>query len=85
MNALLRIRPNEWEAQLLAAAAEKWHNAAVKACYPLNPFANTTAAEHTAERRGGAAVLGMQPSLRNFFMKKLTRERVVPIFSASVS
>ena len=27
----------------------------------------------------------MKPSLRNLFMKKLTRERVVPIISASVS
>ena len=27
----------------------------------------------------------MKPSLRNLFMKKLTRERVVPTISASVS
>src|ERR1700728_2897240 len=27
----------------------------------------------------------MKPSLRNLFMKKLTRDRVVPIISASVS
>jgi hypothetical protein len=27
----------------------------------------------------------MKPSLRNLFMKKLTRERVVPIISARVS
>ncbi len=31
------------------------------------------------------AVVVNEPSLRNLFMKKLTRKRVVPIISASVS
>jgi hypothetical protein len=44
--------------------------------------------EHCFEKRFvdlDAAIVVMSPSLRNRFMKKLTRERVVPTISARVS
>jgi len=44
--------------------------------------------QHDAQERRidlKTAIVLMKPSFLNLFMKKLTRERVVPIISASVS
>ena len=41
----LRLRQDELESHLLAAPAANWHEAAEKACYLLNLFAATLAAQ----------------------------------------
>jgi|ERR1700722_2976937 hypothetical protein len=53
----LRARQAELEAQLLAAPALNWHDAADKARYLLNLFAATPAAEDPRRQKLIAAVL----------------------------
>jgi hypothetical protein len=53
----LRIRQDELESHLVAAPAANWHEAADKARYLLNLFANTLAAEDPRRQKLIAAVL----------------------------
>jgi len=53
----LRVRQEELESHLLAAPANNWHEAAEKACYVLNLFAATLAAEDPRKQKLIAAVL----------------------------
>jgi hypothetical protein len=53
----LRLRQNELEAQLMAARAESWGDAAEKARYLLNLFAASLAAEDSRRQKLIAAVL----------------------------
>jgi hypothetical protein len=53
----LRVRQEELESHLLAAPATSWHEAAEKACYLLNLFAVTLAAEDPRRQKLIAAVL----------------------------
>jgi hypothetical protein len=53
----LRLRQNELEAQLMAARAESWADAAEKARYLLNLFAASLAAEDRRRQKLIAAVL----------------------------
>jgi hypothetical protein len=53
----LRLRQNELEAQLMAARAESWGDAAEKARYLLNLFAASLAAEDRRRQKLIAAVL----------------------------
>jgi hypothetical protein len=53
----LRVRQEELESHLLAAPATSWHEAAEKACYLLNLFAATLAAEDPRRQKLIAAVL----------------------------
>lgn len=53
----LRIRQDELEAQLIAAPAANWHDAAEKARYLLGLFAATSAAEDPRKQKLIAAVL----------------------------
>jgi hypothetical protein len=53
----LRLRQHELEAHLLAAPAANWQEAAEKARYLLNLFANTLAAEDPRRQNLIAAVL----------------------------
>jgi hypothetical protein len=54
---VLRLRQDELEAQLLAAPAANWQEAADKARYLLKLFAGTTAAEDPRRQKLIAAVL----------------------------
>ena len=54
----------------------------------LNRWSAGLVPQHDAQERVvdlQAAVVPMKPSFRNLFMKKFTRERVVPTISANVS
>jgi hypothetical protein len=53
----LRVRQDELEAQLIAAPAESWHDAAEKARYLLNLFAASLTAEDPRRQKLVAAVL----------------------------
>jgi hypothetical protein len=53
----LRLRQDELEAQLLAAPAANWHDAAEKARYLLNLFAATLGAQDPRRQKLIAAVL----------------------------
>jgi hypothetical protein len=53
----LRLRQDELEAQLIAARAEDWPDAAEKARYLLNLFAASLAAEDPRKQKLIAAVL----------------------------
>jgi hypothetical protein len=53
----LRRRQDELEAQLVAAPASNWHEAAEKARYLLNLFATTPAAQDPRRQKLIAAVL----------------------------
>ena len=53
----LRVRQDELEAQLIAAPAANWHDAAEKARYLLGLFAATSAAEDPRKQKLIAAVL----------------------------
>jgi hypothetical protein len=53
----LRLRQDELESHLVAAPAASWHEAAEKARYLLNLFANTLAAEDRRRQKLIAAVL----------------------------
>jgi hypothetical protein len=53
----LRLRQNELEAQLMAARAESWGDAAEKARYLLNLFAASLAVEDSRRQKLIAAVL----------------------------
>jgi hypothetical protein len=53
----LRLRQHELESHLLAAPAANWQEAAEKARYLLNLFANTVAAEDPRRQNLIAAVL----------------------------
>ena len=53
----LRVRQDELEAQLIAAPAANWHEAAEKARYLLGLFAATAAAEDPRKQKLIAAVL----------------------------
>jgi hypothetical protein len=53
----LRLRQNELEAQLMAARAESWGDAAEKARYLLNLFAASLAAEDSRRQKLIASVL----------------------------
>jgi hypothetical protein len=53
----LRLRQEELEAHLLAAAASNWRDAAEKARYLLNLFAATSAAQDPRRQKLIAAVL----------------------------
>jgi hypothetical protein len=53
----LRLRQNELEAQLMAARAESWGDAAEKARYLLNLFAASLAAEDSRRQKLIAAAL----------------------------
>ena len=53
----LRLRQDELEAHLVAAAATNWHEAAEKARYLLNLFAVTLAANDPRRQKLIAAVL----------------------------
>jgi len=53
----LRARQDELEAQLIAAPAANWHEAAEKACYLLNLFATTLGAQDPRRQKLIAAVL----------------------------
>jgi hypothetical protein len=53
----LRVRQEELESHMLAAPAQNWHEAAEKACYLLNLFAVTLAAEDPRRQKLIAAVL----------------------------
>jgi hypothetical protein len=54
---LLRLRRDELEAQLLAAPAADWHDAALKARYLLNLFVSTLATDDHRRQKLVAAVL----------------------------
>jgi hypothetical protein len=53
----LRLRQDELELHLVAAPAANWHEAAEKARYLLNLFANTQAAQDPRRQKLIAAVL----------------------------
>jgi hypothetical protein len=53
----LRLRQDELESHLLAAAAANWHEAAEKARYLLNLFAATLTAQDPRKQKLVAAVL----------------------------
>ena len=53
----LRLRQDELESHLVAAPAANWHEAADKARYLLNLFANALAAEDPRRQKLIAAVL----------------------------
>jgi hypothetical protein len=53
----LRVRQDELESHLLAAPAGNWHEAAEKARYLLNLFANTLTAQDPRRQKLIAAVL----------------------------
>ena len=53
----LRLRQDELETHLLAAPAANWDEAGEKACYLLNLFAATLAAQNPRKRKLVAAVL----------------------------
>ena len=53
----LRLRQDELEAHLVAAPAANWHEAAEKARYLLNLFANSLAAQDPRRHKLIAAVL----------------------------
>ena len=53
----LRLRQDELESHLIAAPAASWHDAAEKARYLLNVFANTPAAQDPRRQKLIAAVL----------------------------
>ena len=53
----LRLRQDELEAQLLAAPAANWHEAAEKARYLLNLFAGTLGAQDPRRQKLIAAVI----------------------------
>jgi hypothetical protein len=53
----LRVRQDELEAQLIAAPAESWHDAAEKARYLLNLFAASLTGEDPRRQKLIAAVL----------------------------
>jgi hypothetical protein len=54
---VLRLRQAELETHLLAAPAANWHGAAEKACYLLNLYAATLAAQDPRRQTLIAAVL----------------------------
>jgi hypothetical protein len=53
----LRLRQDELESQLVAAPAANWHEAAEKARYLLNLFANSLGAQDPRRQKLIAAVL----------------------------
>jgi len=53
----LRLRQDELESHLIAAPAANWHEAAEKARYLLNLFANTLGAQDPRRQKLIAAVL----------------------------
>jgi hypothetical protein len=53
----LRLRQDELESHLIAAPAANWHEAAEKARYLLNLFANTVGAQDPRRQKLIAAVL----------------------------
>ena len=78
-----RMRQLREQADELRTALREWAYQAERI-----PFENRLIVQDDAEGRGvdlQAAVMSVDPRSLNLFMNKLTRDRVVPIISVSVS